>query len=151
MIKIQKIDKEYQLLLEHYKNAQSQLIRDRAHCMILSMQGRSSPDIATILIRREETIRDWVKNYTSNRLTSISPQYSGNTNASKLTPEQLKEIVRAIQAPPDTEGGLPTHFWSVGRLKPYLQAEYGVVYESERSYHHLFAISHYSFKLPHRV
>lgn len=29
-----------------------------------------------------------------------------------------------------------------------MQAEYGVVYESERSYHHLFVISNYSFKLP---
>ena len=148
MIKIQKIDKEYRLLVEHYKNAQNQLIRDRAHCIILSMQGRSTPDIAVILIRREETVRDWVKNYTSNRLTSIFPKYSGNTNASKITPQQLEEIVRAIQSPPDTEGGLPAQFWSVGRLKSYLQAEYGIIYESERSYHHLFAISHYSFKLP---
>ena len=84
----------------------------------------------------------------SNRLTSIFPKYSSNTNASKLTAKQLKEIVRTIQSPPDTEDGLPTQFWSVSRLKSYLQAEYGVVYESERSYHHLFAISHYSFKLP---
>ena len=63
MIKIKKIDKEYHLLVEHYKNAQSQLIRDRAHCIILSMQDRSTPDIATILIRREETVRNWVKCY----------------------------------------------------------------------------------------
>jgi transposase len=148
VIKIQKIEKEYELLVEHYKNAQSQLIRDRAHCIILSMQGRPTPDIAVILIRREETVRDWIKSYGSNRLTSIFPKYSGNTNASKLTPEQLEEIVRVIQSPPDTEASLPSQFWSVGKLKSYLQAEYGVVYESERSYHHLFAVSHYSFKLP---
>lgn len=148
MIKIQKIEKEYELLVEHYKNAQSQLIRDRAHCIILSMQGRPAPDIAAILIRREETVREWIKSYGSNRLTSIFPKYAGNTNASKLTPEQLEEIVRVIQSPPGTEAGLPAQFWSVGKLKSYLQAEYGVVYESERSYHHLFAVSHYSFKLP---
>lgn len=148
MIKIQKVVEEYVLLVEHYKNAQSQLIRDRAHCIILSMQDRSTPDIAAILLRREETIRDWVKSYLVDRLASIFPKYSGNTNASKLTPEQLAEIIQTIQSTPDSENGLPSSFWSVGKLKSYLQAEYGVVYESERSYHHLFAVSHYSFKLP---
>ncbi len=148
MIKIQKIEKEYGLLVEHYRNAQNQLIRDRAHCIILSMQGRSTPDIAAILLRREESVRDWVKSYAINRLTSIFPKYSGNTNASKLSPEQLAEIIKTIQSTPDVEDGLPSEFWSVGKLKSYLQAEYGVVYESERSYHHLFAVSHYSFKLP---
>ena len=34
------------------------------------------------------------------------------------------------------------------RLKAYLRAEYGVAYESDRSYHHLFAVSDFSFKLP---
>lgn len=148
MIKIKKVKKEYKLLVEHYKNAQNQLIRDRAHCIILSMQGRSTPDIASILLRREATVREWVKMYTTAKLSSVFPRYSGNTNASKLTPEQLEEVVRAIQSPLDITSGLPSQFWSVGKLKSYLQAEYGVVYESERSYHHLFAVSHYSFKLP---
>lgn len=148
MIKIQKVEKEYELLAGHYKNAQSQLIRDRAHCIILSMQNRSTPDIGAILLRREETVRSWVKDYATNKLASIFPKYSGNTNASKLTPAQRKEIVQTIHSPPDNQGGLPSQFWSVSKLKSYLQAEYGVVYESERSYHHLFAVSNYSFKLP---
>jgi transposase len=93
-------------------------------------------------------VRSWVISYSQDRLTSIFPKYSGNTNASKLSPEQLTEIIQTIQSTPDTEDGLPSSFWSVSKLKTYLQAEYGVVYESERSYHHLFAVSHYSFKLP---
>lgn len=148
MLQIQKDTREYEILVSHYKKAQTPLIRERAHAVILSMQGETVPHIATMLLRKTDTVRGWIASYSKDRLASIFPKYSGNTNASKLTPKQLEEVVRAIQLPPDTDGGLPAQFWSVGKLKSYLQAEYGVVYESERSYHHLFAISHYSFKLP---
>lgn len=148
MIKIQKDSTEYELLIEHYKTAQNQLVRERAHSIILSMQGEPIPRIAAILIRKVDTVRGWINAYAQDRLSSIFPKYTGNTNASKLTPGQREEIVRTVQSAPGTADGLPSQFWSVGKLKSYVQAEYGVVYESERSYHHLFAISHYSFKLP---
>lgn len=148
MLQIQKDNKEYELLIGHYKRAQTLLVRERAHAIILSMQGEAIPRIASILLRKVDTVRGWVTSYSQERLVSIFPKYQGNTNASKLTPEQRAEIVQTIQSVPDAKGGLPAQFWSVGKLKSYLQAEYGVVYESERSYHHLFALSHYSFKLP---
>ena len=112
------------------------------------MQRRHAPDIATILMRNEDTIRDWLKAYQKDRLASIFPGYTDNTNAGKLTPEQLSEIKATLQAPPNTASGLPGSFWSVKKLKSYVQAEYGIVYESDRSYHHLFAVSNFSFKLP---
>jgi len=148
MLQIQKETKEYDILIGHYKKAQTLLIRERAHAIILSMQGETVPRIARMLLRKTDTVRGWINSYSQYKLASIFPKYSDNTNASKLTPEQLKEIVHTIQAVLDTGDGLPSQFWSVSKLKTYLQAEYGVVYESERSYHHLFAISHYSFKLP---
>jgi transposase len=148
MLQIQKDIKEYEILVGHYKKAQTLLTRERAHAIILSMQGETVPHIAKILLRKIDTVRSWVTSYSQDRLTSIFPKYSGNTNASKLTPEQLLKIIQTIQSNPDTEDGLPSAFWSVSKLKTYLQAEYGVIYESERSYHHLFAVSHYSFKLP---
>jgi transposase len=112
------------------------------------MQGRHAPDIADILLRDEDTIRDWLKAYQADKLASIFPGYTDNTNASKLTTGQLAEIQATLQASPDSANGLPVKFWSVKKLKSYLQAEYGVVYESDRSYHHLFAVSNFSFKLP---
>jgi transposase len=148
VLQIQKQSDEYSLLIEHYKTAQSQLIRERAHCIVLSMQGRHAPDIADILLRNEDTIRDWLKAYQEDKLASIFPGYTSNTNASKLTPEQLVEIKATLQASPNSVNGLPGRFWSVKKLKSYLGAEYGVVYGSDRSYHHLFAISNFSFKLP---
>lgn len=112
------------------------------------MQSEPAPRIATILLRKEDTIRDWLKSYSKDHLASIFPGYNGNSNASKLTPKQLAEIKATLQTSPDTAGGLPSSFWSVKKLKSYLKAEYGVVYESDRSYHYLFAVSNYSFKLP---
>jgi transposase len=112
------------------------------------MQGRHVPDSADILLRDEDTIRNWLKAYQTDRLSSIFPDYADNTNASKLTPEQVAQMKQTLQRVPNSVGGLPNAFWSVKKLKLYIQAEYGVVYESDRFYHHLFAVSNFSFKLP---
>lgn len=113
------------------------------------MQGRSIPDIALILFRSENTIREWLQSFERVRISSVFPAYVGNTNASKLTEEQLKEIQETLGKPPSNKkGSLPSAFWDVKRLKEYISAEYGVMYESDRSYHHIFTLSEFSFKLP---
>lgn len=148
MLQIQKDKKEYDILIEHYKKSQTRLIRERVHCILLSMQDNSPPKIAEILFRDEDTVRDWIKSYDAHHLTSIFPKYSGNTNASKLTADQLAEIQQTISSFPDSASGLPGAFWSLKKLKGYISAMYGVVYESDRSYHHIFTLSNFSFKLP---
>lgn len=139
--------KEVAILTGHYQKSYTALIRQRAHAMILLAQGRSVPDIASVLLMKEDTVRSWLHAFEHERITSIFPAYSGNTNASKLTPEQREEIKKTLAKPPSKQG-LPGTFWSVQKLKSYLKAAYGVVYESERSYHHLFALERYSYKLP---
>lgn len=141
------MNKERVLLIGHVKKSGTLLIRERAHALILCADGYSIPAIAGILFVREETIRTWVHAFTETRMASIFPKYAGNTNASKLTPEQCTEIKEVLQKEP-SDTSLPGAFWSVAHLKQYLSATYGVVYESERSYHHLLAISGLSFKLP---
>ena len=86
------------MLIEHYKAAQSRLVRERAHAVIMSMQGEAVPRIASLLLRKEGTVRAWLKAYQTSRLTSIFPDYSGNANASKLMPEQLAEIAATLIA-----------------------------------------------------
>lgn len=110
MLQIQKDTKEYELLVKHYKKAQTILIRERAHAIIMSMQGESVPRIASILLRKVDTVRGWVTSYSEDRLTSIFPKYSGNSNASKLTAVQRAEIVQTIQSTPDSPAGLPLSF-----------------------------------------
>ncbi len=142
--------KEQQLLLTHYRKSGTGLIRQRAHTILLAQDGHSAPKIGCILFVNENTVRGWINDFADRRIASIFPAYKGNTNASKLTKEQREEIKETLQNPPSESGpgDLPFRFWSVAGMKDYLKAEYGVVYESDRSYHHLLAISGYSFKLP---
>ena len=113
------------------------------------MQGRSVSDIAEILLRNKETVGEWLQSFEKARVSSVFPAYTGNANASKLTEEQRKEIQETLGKPPSNEkGSLPRAFWDIKKLKEYVSAEYGVVYESDRSYHHIFALSDFSFKLP---
>lgn len=138
---------ERTLLIGHVKKSGTLLIRQRAHAVILAADGYSASAIASILFVQEKTVRAWVRAFEDARVSSIFPRYTGNTNASKLTTEQLAEIKDVLKKPP-ADTALPTAFWSVVHLKKYLSATYGVVYESDRSYHHLLAISNLSFKLP---
>lgn len=139
--------KEFKILKDHYQKSGTALIRNRAHALILFSQGRTSPDIASILFTNENTVRGWVHAFEEKRVSSIFPDYTGNTNASRFTSRQRKEIATVLSKPPSKKG-IPGRFWSIAALKTYLSAQYGVIYESDRSYHHLFLITHFSYKLP---
>lgn len=135
------------LLEEHYKKCETPLIRSRAHAVLLSHEGYGAPEISRILRCDESTVRSWIHRFFERRISSIFPEYTDNINASKFTKEQLDEIKKTLEMPPSNEG-LPSVFWTVKDMKSYLAAQYGVVYESDRSYHHLFAVSGFSFKFP---
>jgi transposase len=135
------------ILEQHYRKAGTPLVRERAHAILLNHEGRSAPEIASILRRAENTIREWLHAFEVTRLSSIFPKYAGNTNASKLTDEQRDEIKRILGESP-SERGLPKEFWTVRTLKTYLEASFGIVYESDRSYHYLLQLSNLSWKLP---
>lgn len=138
---------EEEILEEHYRKCQTTLIRSRAHAILLHNQDYHIPEIAKILRYEEKTVRNWIHSFKETRISSIFPKYVDNQNASKLTQQQKEEIQKTLASPPH-DHGLPSVFWSVKEFKEYLNAEYGIIYESDRSYHHIFAVSGYSFKLP---
>ena len=57
------------------------------------------------------------------------------------------KVKEALQKPP-SEFGIPKEFWDVPNLKYYIEARFGVVYESVQSYHFLLRFSNLSFKYP---
>jgi transposase len=138
---------EKTILLQWRKDGGSLLVRDRSHAVLLNNQGLSAHRISKLLFRSEKTIRSWLAAFTSYRLSSIVTQYQGNTNAGKLTPKQREQIKHVLFQPP-SDYGIPKEFWQVKDLKNYIRAEFGVVYESDRSYHFLFKLSRFSWKLP---
>ena len=138
---------EKELLLDWRRYGTSNLIRDRAHAVLLNNQGLNARKIASFLYRDYKTIRLWLKSFKERRISSLFPKYLGNTNANKLTPKQKEEIRRVLSQPP-SQYGIPKEFWQVKDLKRWIKAEFGVVYESDRSYHFLFKLSRFSWKLP---
>lgn len=140
---------EKEILTKFHRSGTSTLIRDRALSVILSSEGLSVKVIAKSLSRDINIVRKWLNEFKKTRISSLFPQYYGNTNASKLTKAQKKQITKVLSRPP-SQYGIPKDFWQVKDLKKYIRSEFGVIYESDRSYHFLFKLSRFSWKLPDR-
>lgn len=137
---------EIVLLRSHFRKSQKGLIRERAQAIISSHQGFSSYQTSQLLLRSEKTIREWIKGFTKKRISSIFPHYKGD-NAAKLTKEQKQELKKVLSQPP-SDYGIPASFWDVSNLRSYIQAEFGVEYESDESYRLIFKLHNFSFHLP---
>lgn len=141
-------NEEIDLLKQHYRKSQG-TVSQRAHAVLLFSSGRSAYDISRIIFDSEKTVREWIKLWQKERIASIFSKNHCNQNAAKLTREQREEIAKVLSSPP-SEQGLSKSFWDVSTLRNYMAVHFGVVYESPRSYHFLFKISSFSFKLPGR-
>lgn len=139
-------EEEIDLLKQHYRKGRG-TVSQRAHAILLFSLGKTAYDIAQVLFVEEKTAREWIKRWHRERLSSIFSDNHGNQNASKLTDTQREEIARVLMEPP-SDYGIPKEFWDVSSLRFYVTAHFNVVYESVRSYHFLFRVNNFSFKLP---
>jgi len=137
---------ELVLLKQHYRKTGGS-VSHRAHAVLLSSLGKTPYDIAHVLFVEEKTAREWIKAWHVTRMASLFSHNHGNQNASKLTEEQRKEIMEILKKPP-SEFNIPREFWDISALRTYVTAHFNAVYESVRSYHFLFRINSFSFKLP---
>lgn len=136
--------KEQELLLIHYRKTKNQLIKERAHVILISCQGKTVAEIAPLFFRSEKTIRQWLNSFNATRITSIFHAYDNNENAAKLSRADKEEIAEVLKRPE----GLPASFLSVPKLQEYIDARFGVVYESGQSYYYLLKYCGFSWKLP---
>ena len=140
---------EKELLVDWYRYGVSPLIRARAQTVLMNTQGLSAKRISGLVFRDYKTVRNWMADFKRQRLASLFPRYNGNHNAGKLTPQQQQQIQTVLCQPP-SDYGIPKQFWQVKDLRRWIKAEFGVVYESDRSYHFLFKLGRFSWKLPDR-
>lgn len=140
---------EKELLTDWYRDGVSSLIRNRAHAVLMNGQGLSAKRISKLVVRDYKTVRKWLAEFKRQRMGSLFSRYRGNINAGKLTPLQKEQIKQVLSQPP-SDFGIPREFWRVGDLKRWIKAEFGVIYESDRSYHFLLKLSRFSWKLPDR-
>lgn len=113
----------------------------------MSAVGLRPEAIEQVVARKERTIVLWLRDWNNRRLSSIFTKHQDNDNAAKLTKEQKEQIKQTLQQPPSDQG-LPREFWDVPQLKKYVEARFGAVYESDKSYHFLLKFSDLSFKYP---
>lgn len=147
MIRIELTQEEKDLLRQYFQTSPLKLIRLKAQAVLMRSKGLKYGDISDLLFKNERTVKRWIRDFSETRMASIFTGHQNNENASKLTREQRKEIKETLNKPP-SECDIPKEFWSVPTLKEYVQAEFGIIYESERSYHFLLKFSDLSFKQP---
>jgi len=138
-------DEEKVLLRDYAKTSPLLLIRHKAQAVLMASKVISAVDIADIVGRKERTVALWLGDWNDRRFASLFTGHKGNGNAGKLTAEQKAEVQQALQSPP-YDYGLPKGFWDVPQLKQYVEASFGVQYESDKSYHFLLKFSNLSFK-----
>ena len=134
-------------LKNYYKTSPVKLIREKSQAISMRSKGFTIEQISVALFKGERTTSLWIKDFFEVRLASIFSRHVDNENASKLTREQKEKAKEALQRPP-TEYGIPKEFWSVPRLKSYIEGTFGVVYKSKRSYHFLLRFCELNFKYP---
>lgn len=141
---------ESEILEDYVKSCPVATIRLRAHALLMRDKGLSLGDISTLVFRSPRAITRWFVEFKKMRLASIFSGHIDNENASKLTRLQKLQIKRVLGRPPD-KYGIPRKFWDVPKLKNYVEARFGVVYESDISYHFLLKFSGLSFKYPDKT
>ena len=137
-------------LLQAHLSSPIELIHAKAVAILARHKGISLEDVSFICHRSIRTLNRWVKDFSKERMGSIFSGMVGNEHASKLTHEQKEEIKSVIGQPP-SEQGIPKEFWDVPKLKNYVQARFGVIYESDVSYHFLLRFSGLSLKYPDKL
>lgn len=135
---------EKALLRDHFQQSSTGLIRLKAQVILLRCRGMKLEEMSEILFRSVRTIGCWFKDFSLRRVTSLFSGMQNNEHAGKLTRAQKQEIKAVVGQP-------PKEFWDVPKLKEYVSTAFGVVYESDRSYHFLLKFSRLSFKYPEQV
>ena len=125
-------------------------VRFRAYAVLMRSDGLEVSLISKLVFHSERTVTRWLKDFSTQKLASLFSGNVDNENASKLTREQKQEIKVVLSQSPNDQG-LLLEFWDVPKLKEYVSAVFGVVYESDQSYHFLLKFSNLSFKYPDKL
>lgn len=147
MLKTNISDQERNLLQQYSKTSPLHLVRQKCYTVLIADQGLNSEAIANVIGKTKRSVNRWIKDWNDQRMASIFTGHKDNENAAKLTKQQKEQIKRALEQPP-SEYGLPREFWDVPQLRSYVEATFGTVYDSDKSYHFLLKFSELSFKYP---
>ena len=141
---------EWSILQMHKARSPYKLMRRKSEAILMLSEGIGVDLVARLLERAAGTVVEWVRDWRRDRLSSIRTGHAGNSNASKISPEQEKEILEALSRPP-SEQGIAAEFWSTHDLAGWMHERFGIEYASESSYRSLLHMAGLSFHLPEEV
>lgn len=147
MKKIEINEDELLLLARYVETSPVALIRLKAQAVLMRTEGMKLASIARIVSRSKRTVGGWLTDWSARRMASVFSGHVNNENAAKLTKQQKQEIKEALLKPP-SENDIPREFWDVPAIREYVDATFGIIYESPRSYHFLLRFGNLSFKYP---
>lgn len=141
---------EKEILTNYLSSTPIILIRSKAQAILMFDDGLEQEQISRFTAKRIRTIQSWCSDFRKKRIASLFDKRINNENASKLTKKQKLQIKEVLKNPP-SNNGLTKEFWDVPNLKNYIKVEFGVEYESERSYHFILRFSELNFKYPDKI
>jgi transposase len=101
----------------------------------MRLQGQSRADVAAVTGYSLAWVDKWSGRYAQGGAEGLRVGYTGSLGL--LTPDQRAEIQVWLKG---------QAAWSVSALAAYIEAEYGVRYQSDRSYHSLLNAARLSWK-----
>lgn len=145
--KIQLNNQQIQELKNIKRTDKSEIIRDRAHAVLLRNQGYTLENTAKALMRSKEFINQAVHKFKKGELQEIKL----TSNNRKLTTQQREETIKIIQK--KAPNGLKDfkfkeQFWSTDILKAIIKKKYKIEYKTDKSYYDLFKQAGFTFHKP---
>lgn len=129
------------------RSGKSEIIRDRAHAVLLRSQGYTIANTAQALMRSKEFINQAVKKFQKGEL----PEVKLTSNNRKLSVQQIEKTIKIIRekAPNELKDfKFKEQFWTTGILKSIIKKKYKIEYKTEKSYYNLFKAAGFTFHKP---
>ena len=150
MPKLNLTEKEIAQLLKIKKQkGNSNIIRDRAHAVLLRNNNFTINITAKALLRNEQFVKKAVKLFREGKITEI--HFLGGNHHSKLSKAERIEVIEMIQTKTPKELAefkFKEQFRSTDILKAVIKKKYNIEYKIEKSYYDLFKAAGFSFKSP---
>lgn len=145
--KIKLTKKEKQQLSKIKKKSKSELIRDRAHAVLLRDNELTIENIAKALLRSEDFVKRAIKRFDKGELEDL--KLIGNNR--KLTGKQRENVIEIIKnkTPKDlNDFKFKSQFWTTDILKRIIKKRYKVEYKTDKSYYDFFKQAGFTFHKP---
>lgn len=145
--KIRLKEKEKKDLLKLKRKSKSEIIRDRAHAVLLRNNDETLNDIAKTLFRSKEFVKQAILRFNNNELHDL--KLTGhNYKLTRINRNNLIEMIKTKSPNELKEFSFKDQFWTTDILRAVIKNKYNIEYKTDKSYYDLFKAAGFSFHKP---